>query len=375
MNLTITFRLLDSSELTLGLEGGSYSAGRVNDRTVDLRRYWAVPGLVDAHGHLIANNTPDMLATDPDLADIETMRSFATAQLEGGVLLMVDKGSKTNATLAMLDFPENERPALEMAGRIFAPDGGYFSHFPVSVSDAELEKAVTRACETTPAQWIKIVGDWPRKGVGPRANYTEDALAAAVAVAHGHGRRVAIHTMAPDVPSMAVRAGIDSIEHGLFLSASDIRALGERHGIWVPTIAAMEGIVEQLGATSSGGKLILRGLANIAEVLPGARGAGVHVLGGTDIVLAHGAVAQEGPRLVEYGLSDAEAVDVLTTAGYRALGRSVLTAGAPADITLFDRNPLLDVTELQHPVAVLRCGEWRFAPDEIRDAFGVASDR
>jgi imidazolonepropionase-like amidohydrolase len=372
MEISITLRLLSGKELTLGVDGPSYTTANADDHTVDLRRYWAVPGLVDAHGHLIANNTPDMLATDAHVADIDTMRSFATAQLDGGVLLMVDKGSKTDATLALLDFPENERPALEMAGRIFAPEGGYFPHFPVSVSDAELERTVTRACETTPAQWIKIVGDWPRRGIGPVPNYTEDALAAAVAVAHGHGRRVAIHTMAPDVPSMAVRAGIDSIEHGLFLTVEDIQVLGQRRGMWVPTIAAMEGIVDQLGESSSGGRLIRRGLGNVAEILPGAREAGVHVLGGTDIVLAHGAVAQEGPRLVEYGLSDADAVDVLTAAGYRALGRSIFAPGASADLALFHRNPLADVTELQRPVAVLRCGEWRFAPEVIGDAFGAA---
>lgn len=375
MNTILRLRLLDGTEHTLALDGELYTAPVGSGPTIDLRHLWAVPGLVDAHGHLIANNTPDMLATHGEIADIATMRRYANAQLDGGVLLMLDKGSKTDATLAMLDLPEVERPALEMAGRIFAPATGYFPHFPVSVSETELERAVSAACEGTAAQWIKIVGDWPRKGIGPAPNYTEEALAGAVAVAHGHGRRVAIHTMAPDVPSMAVRAGVDSIEHGLFLTASDVEMLGERQGMWVPTIAAMEGIVDQLGPESSGGRLILRGLANVAEILPTAVEAGVHVLGGTDIVLPHGAVAREGPRLVEYGLTDGQATDILTSAGYRALGKRVLVAGASADVTLFAGNPVHDVTQLQRPVGVLRRGKWRLVPDDVIADIGTATDR
>ncbi len=375
MNTTLRLRTLEGTEHTLALDGELYAAPVGSGPVIDLRHLWAVPGLVDAHGHLIANNTPDMLATHEEIADIATMRRYAEAQLDGGVLLMLDKGSKTDATLAMLDLPEVERPALEMAGRIFAPATGYFPHFPVTVSDTELERAVSTACEGTAAQWIKIVGDWPRKGIGPAPNYTEDALAAAVAVAHGHGRRVAIHTMAPDVPSMAVRAGVDSIEHGLFLTASDVEMLGERRGMWVPTIAAMEGIVDQLGADSSGGRLILRGLANVAEILPTALEAGVHVLAGTDIVLPHGAVAREGPRLVEYGLTDRQAADILTSAGYRALGKDVFQAGAAADVTLFVGNPVHDVTELQHPVGILRRGKWRLAPGEVSAALRTVTDR
>lgn len=375
MHTTIRLRLVDGAERRLGIASELYTAPSAIGTEVDLTHLWAVPGLVDAHGHLIANNTPDMLATDHDRADTDTMCRYAQAQLDGGVLLMIDKGSKTDTTLAMLNIAPSERPELEMAGRIFAPAGGYFPHFPVAVDEPDLERSVTAACTNTQAQWIKIVGDWPRRGIGPMPNYSEEALAGAVAIAHGYGRRVAIHTMAPDVPSMAVRAGVDSIEHGLFLTPSDITALGRRKGMWVPTIAAMEGIVDQLGPSSSGGRLIRRGLGNVAGILPAAIAAGVHVLAGTDIVLPHGRVAQEGPRLVEYGLTDSEATDILTAAGYRALGREVLVPGSSADVTLFAHNPNNDVTQLQHPVGILRRGEWRLVPDGLQVVRTSPTDR
>lgn len=354
--------MLDEHVVTLAVEGGVYAHATGRGQTLDLTHLWAVPGLVDAHAHLIAASTVEMLATSGERSDMRTMRRYARDQLAGGVLLMLDKGAKNNTTLAMLDIPEPDRPELQMAGKALAPKGGYYPEFPVAVSGDDLEREVEIACSTTAAQWIKVVGDWPRKGRGAVPNYTEEELAAAVAVAHGHGRRVAVHTMAPEAPSFAVRAGVDSIEHGLFLTISDIEALGARRGMWVPTLVAMEGVRDQLGAESSGRRLLTRGLENVASLLTSAVDAGVHVLGGTDIVLPHGAVALEAPKLVEYGLSPKQATWAVTGAGYVALGISNLESGCAADVTLFSAHPHLDVNELQTPVGILRRGTWLVAP-------------
>lgn len=358
----IHLRTLNDQVVTLGIEGGMYAKATGHGQTIDLTHLWAVPGLVDAHAHLVAASTVELLATSGERSDMRTMRRYARDQLAGGVLLMLDKGAKNDSTLAMLDIPEADRPELQMAGKALAPKDGYFPDFPVSVSGDDLERAVEVACSTTAAQWIKIVADWPRKGKGAVPNYTEGELTAAVAVAHGHGRRVAVHTMAPEAPSMAVRAGVDSIEHGLFLTISDIETLGARRGMWVPTLVAMEDVRDRLRAGSSGQRLLARGLENVASLLRSAVNAGVHVLGGTDIVLAHGAVALEAPKLVEYGLSPEQATWAVTGAGYVALGIANLEPGCAADVTLFAEHPHVDVSELQRPVGILRRGGWLVAP-------------
>ena len=103
-------------------------------------------------------------------------------------------------------------------------------------------------------------------------------------------------------------AGVDSIEHGLFLTAEDVTALGARGGCWVPTVAAMEATRDELGPTSSGGRLFAQGLDNVRSLLPGALEQGVVVLAGTDLQVPHGQVAAEALRLHEYGLSPAEVV-------------------------------------------------------------------
>ena len=153
--------------------------------------------------------------------------------------------------------------------------------------------------------WVKIVGDWPRKGVGPVPNFSLDNLRSAVDTAHGAGARVAVHTMAREVPSMAVAAGVDSIEHGLFLEYDDIEAMAGGDCVWVPTVLRDEAILAQLGAESSGGKLFGEGLENLRRLIPIAAEAGVRVLAGTDLIGSAKDVAAEALALRRYGLSDA----------------------------------------------------------------------
>ena len=118
--------------------------------------------------------------------------------------------------------------------------------FGSEVEADELVAHVRDVADTT-GGWIKLVGDWPRRGQGPVNNYPLDRLTEAVDVAHEAGARVAIHTMAGSA-SDAVAAGVDSIEHGPFLTAEDIAALAARGGAWVPTIVNMLDVVELLGS-------------------------------------------------------------------------------------------------------------------------------
>jgi imidazolonepropionase-like amidohydrolase len=183
-------------------------------------------------------------------------------------------------------------------------------------------------------------------------------MATAARIAHEGGCRVAIHACAPRTSSMAVAAGIDSIEHGLFLTADDITALGARGGAWVPTIDAMEAIRDLLGPQSSGGRLFAEGLDNVRELVAGARAAGVTVLAGTDLHLPHGEVAKEAHKLAEYGMPSTDVVDVLTSAAFRYVGRDPrFAAGNPADAVFVAGDPRDDLSLLERPALVLRHGQ------------------
>lgn len=315
--------------------------------------WWAVPGLVDAHSHLAA----DELRLAPTVPDEVRQRAYAC--LDRGTFLIVDKGWADDQVIATLsDMPPRDRPDFEGAARMIATEDGYYPGFAVETDADGLSDVVAEAAETG-AGWVKLVGDWPRRGRGAVANFDESSLAQAVRIAHDGGARVAIHTMAPDVPSAAVRAGIDSIEHGPFLTADDLDALADRGGAWVPTVLRVEETADMLGHDSSGGRLLLEGLDNVAALLADVP-AGVTVMAGTDLATEPGDVGREVGRLVARGLDPSRALAAATSAPRAYLGMAPgFEVGAPADAVFFESDPLEDPSVLTRPIAVMRHGRAR----------------
>lgn len=317
---------------------------------IDLSRFTALPGLADCHAHLAA----DSLQEVDHPGDMSAIRARSFAQLAAGVFLVIDKGWRDEVVLGLLRDPPHSRPDLEAAAGIITGHHGYFPGFAVETDEAGLTASVAAANKA--GGWVKLIGDWPQKGLGPVINFGEESLAAAVSVAHEAGARVAIHAMAPDTPTLAVRAGVDSIEHGLYLTPDDVEMLGARKGAWVPTIGNTLDVIERLGPGSSGARILGRGLENVTGLLSQAVEAGVSVLAGTDLGLKHGQVAKEAGLLHKYGLSGAAAVDAAGPAAYRYVGRGQLEPGSSADLLLLDGDPTSDITELMRPVAGMRAG-------------------
>lgn len=346
----------DGTSYERGVYGGRWTDLGDGD-TLDLSHFVALPGLVDGHAHLAHEDVANLVPGEP-----EGIARRAFAAIGAGVHLVFDKGSCDTAVLSLTDRPSDGRPHLHAAGRMIAGDAGYFPGFAVETDDEGLTEAVrTAAIES--AGWVKIVGDWPQKGIGPVANFGEEALARAVGVAHAAGARVAIHTMAPDVASMAVRAGVDSIEHGLYLTDGDVRSLGARSGMWVPTVLRMEAVVAQFGMERTAGRIVSEGLDRVRSLLPSAQKAGVTVLAGTDLIIPTAQVAEEAIRLVDYGLTASQAVRAVSTGGWEAAGRETgFPSGDPADFVAFAEDPTVDITALRRPAAVMRAGRLLLDP-------------
>ena len=314
------------------------------------RESWALPGLTDSHAHLAAEQISDH-------GEVEGAIQRLRQALEAGVTLLLDKGWRDTTTIeAVAKVPANERPEVEAAGPIISVPEGYFAEFGRQIDPANIAGAVSEASELG-LGWVKLVGDWPRRGVGPVANFDVDQLRSAVAAAEALGSRVAVHTMARDVPGMAVRAGVHSIEHGLFLTDDDVALLGSRAGMWVPTVLRVEETIKELGESSSGGRLLAEGLANIRRLLPIALEAGVRVLTGSDLVGAPSGIAAEAVRLAELGLSNSEAVEAVGHSAFDGTGRSPsFDPGSPANAVLFPDNPITSLSVLTTPTTVIRLG-------------------
>lgn len=314
-------------------------------------RTWALPGLVDAHSH-IPKAALDMEPTDDLGAEMRARQALAA-----GVMLLLDKGWIDDTAVRLVErLAPHERPDIEAAVRLLSNEGGYLPGVALVLDDDNLDKVVTEQARLG-SGWVKLVGDWPRKGFGPQANFTEHQIGRAVARAAAAGSRVAIHTMARDVPSMAVRAGVHSIEHGLFLTTDDLELLAGRGGMWVPTILRVEHTVAQLGAESSGGRLLAEGLDNVRRLLGEAAEMGVHVLAGTDLVGTPANVSAEALKLADYGLGSKGAVDAVSVSGLLATGRPIgFEPGTPANAAFFPANPYDEPGVLAHPIQVLRRG-------------------
>jgi imidazolonepropionase-like amidohydrolase len=356
MTTHITIQPPEGDPYDLAIDGTEFVApdDRVT-KQIDTARLWALPGLADAHAHLTMTALDDIGGTSE-----ETMKAnipvTAWAHVERGILVILDKGGNTDATLLSLDHDADLRPYIEAAGAMIHPGDGYMKGFGVEVEPEGLVDHV-RSTATTRGGWVKIVADWPRRGVGPVNNYPLDALTEAVAVAHEAGARVAAHTMA-HAASETVAAGVDSIEHGPFLTEEDLRTLAARGGAWVPTIGNQKYWVDALGAGSSGGRLFATGLDQIAANLPLAEEIGLTVLAGSDLAIPHGQIATEARLLRDHGLSDKAAAIATSTAAFDYVGRTErLEPGSTADAVFFAENPYDDVTTLDRPELIIHRGK------------------
>jgi imidazolonepropionase-like amidohydrolase len=322
---------------------------RIGGETIDLTGLVAVSGLADSHIHL-SSDQPDFLPSDQ-----QRIRSRMVAELAGGVFLCLDKGWSDSGVLSILDDPLEERPALRAAGPIVAGPGGYY---PGAVDEVAPEDLVARVGRHPRAGgWLKLIGDWPRRGMGAPPSFGLEPMTAAVDAAHAVGLRVAIHTMAPETPSIAVRAGVDSIEHGLFLTDDDVRALGARGGAWVPTVRQVERVIRQVGPERTGGRMLSEGLERVRSLSGLASRSGVSVLAGSDFGIPQGRIGEEAVGLTEYGFGLDVAVKAVTSAAYAYVGEPYgLAEGLPADIVAFDTNPLESIETLVSPRFVMRRG-------------------
>ena len=355
MTTLITIRPPEGDLYDLAIDGTRFI--EPDDRVttqIDTAHLWALPGLADAHAHLTMTSLTDIGGTSE-----ETMRAnipvTAWAHIERGILLILDKGGNTDVTLLSLDHDADLRPYVEAAGAMIHPDGGYMKDFGVEVEPEDLVEYV-RSTADTRGGWIKIVADWPRRGVGPVNNYPLDAMTEAVAVAHDAGARVAVHTMAA-AASEAVAAGVDSIEHGPFLTEEDLYILAARGGAWVPTVGNQKHWADTLGPDSSGGKLFRAGLDQMSKNLPLAEELGLTVLAGSDLAIPHGHIATEARLLRDHGLSNRAATIAASLAAFDYVGRSgSLSGGDSADVVFFAENPYEDVTVLDAPLLIIHNG-------------------
>jgi imidazolonepropionase-like amidohydrolase len=330
------------------------------------RGLWVLPGLVDAHAHLVIS--PRMGPTawiqaanaDPDVLRRRVGRHLHD-QRNGGVLLVRDAGAVSGVVCdALADLPVG-LPYLQAAGRFICPPHRYPPGAAIEArGHAVLESAVGEAARG--GGWIKMIADYPAlddPGGRPEVDWTADELRQAIEAARECGVRIAVHAMSRAAADLAVKVGADSLEHGWCATSDHLAHLAAAGGAWIPTVQAFEtGLAQQRAARVRVDTFWDDAAESLRARVQEADLSGVTLLCGTDGWVAHGGVAREALALIAFGLSVPRAIHAVSIDGWRYLrGEEPLVPGAAADFLTFDHDPLEDPSVLLRPIHVVRGGQ------------------
>lgn len=340
--------------------------------SLDCRGKYVIPGLIDCHVHLSGSGDPQELnaARTTSLAQRAwKAESYAKATLHAGITTVRDLGAADRLNVDMARAIESgliEGPRMFAAGLGVTMTGGHGHGFLATEADGP--DAVRRAVREqlrAGATAIKLFasGGVMTPGVDPRSpSFTEDEMRAGVDEAHKAFRVVGAHAQATGGIKNAVRAGVDSIEHGVWLDEEAIELMLEGGTYLVATLTAPWQIAHCGLEAGIPPFMVDKGwqvLDSHEASFKAAVAAGVNIAMGTDQgtpVNKPGENAQEVLRMVRLGMSPSAALMASTAWAADLLqvsdqvGR--IEPGLAADLLILDRDPLVDINVLTDQSAI-----------------------
>jgi imidazolonepropionase-like amidohydrolase len=364
-------------------------------KVIDLGNAWLLPGLIDAHTHVLLQG--DITAADYDEQLLKESTAYRALRASASVRTAVMNGFTTirdleteGAMYADVDVKTAiargviPGPRMFVATRSMAPTGMYpltgYSwelHMPEGVQIVDgpdnIRKAVREEIKYG-ADWIKFYSDRkyyktndPKRPLRSWVNFTKAEMEAMVDEAHRLGRKVAAHAMGWDGIDAALSAGADSIEHGDGLTDDLIERMVKRNVAWCPTIYVGIWVAQGRGG-------IWPDLVPIErEAFAKALKAGVRITYGTDVGGYSWTEnqAKELSVMVRYGMAPMAAIKSATSVAASLLdpicppqtssceGSSVgvIAAGKFADLIAVEADPLQDISSLEHVHFVMKGGD------------------
>ena len=320
---------------------------------IDLRRFTLIPGLIDLHTHMTyfwdpaSGTRPLNQPRRP--AGVTTVLAADNARrtLETGVTTVRDLGAAGDVDYAMRD--------LINAGRMIGPRM-FVAGQGLSAPRADAPKPdygqLAEARVAAGSDWVKVYGSrGSYQSVDTTQTLTFEEMKAAVDAAHAKQHPVAIHSYGPSGVKDAVRAGADSIEHGIELDDETIADMVRRGTVWVPTVDHNRYYVEAKDEFGFAPETIPPLRAYIEKNLESTRRAfkaGVKIGMGSDAVYSmFGQNTRELGWFIKAGMTPAQALATATTIPAALLGHAgdlgAIAPGFFADLVAVDGDPLADI--------------------------------